>query len=389
MSKILKIEAFSGASGDMFLGALAQLSDGFEELKKLPSLLNFDDQAEVTISDVIKNGIACKHVKVVEKVKQHHHRHLTDIISLINKSSLTEKAKKIAIDIFGIIGKAEAKVHNIPIEKIHFHEIGAVDSIIDICGAAYFLDKINIKESYLTSLITGKGFVNTAHGLLPVPCPATKLIIEGIPYTYGDEEGERLTPTGAAIIKYLNPIIDPVSATDIHTAYGAGEKDFISPNVLRLSISEISDTNKNLFVIETNIDDGNNEYLGLEFQNKLFEHGAIDFHYTQVIMKKGRPGILLSVLCNRNDLEKISNLILNYTTTIGIRYYPVDRIELERKVEKIETDFGFFHVKISKTPDGKEKVKPESEEILKYASANNVSPNVISKAILNAYENNK
>ena len=389
MSKILKIEAFSGASGDMFLGALAQLSDGFEELKKLPSLLNFDDQAEVIISDVKKNGIACKHVKVVEKVKQHHHRHLTDIISLINKSSLTEKAKKIAIDIFEIIGKAEAKVHNIPIEKIHFHEIGAVDSIIDICGAAYFLDKINIKESYLTSLITGKGFVDTAHGQLPVPCPATKLIIEGIPYTYGDEEGERLTPTGAAIIKYLNPIIDPVSTTDIHTAYGVGEKDFISPNVLRLSISETSDTNKNLFVIETNIDDGNNEYLGLEFQNKLFEHGAIDFHYTQVIMKKGRPGILLSVLCNRNDLEKISNLILNYTTTIGIRYYPVDRIELERKVEKIETDFGFFHVKISKTPDGKEKVKPESEEILKYASANNVSPNVISKAILSAYENNK
>ena len=389
MSKILKIEAFSGASGDMFLGALAQLSDGFEELKKLPSLLNFDDQAEIVISDVKKNGIACKHVKVVEKVKQHHHRHLTDIISLINKSSLTENAKKIAIDIFGIIGKAEAEVHNIPIEKIHFHEIGAVDSIIDICGAAYFLDKINIKESYLTSLITGKGFVNTAHGQLPVPCPATKLIIEGIPYTYGDEEGERLTPTGAAIIKYLDPVIDPVSTTDIQTAYGAGEKDFISPNVLRLSISEISDTNKNLFVIETNIDDANNEYLGLEFQNNLFDHGAIDFHYTQVIMKKGRPGILLSVICNRNDLEKISNLILNYTTTIGIRYYPVDRIELERKVEKIKTDLGFFHVKISKTPDGKEKVKPESEEILKYASENNVSPNVISKAILDAYGNNK
>ncbi len=389
MSKILKIEAFSGASGDMFLGALAQLSNGFDELEKLPSLLNFDDQAEIKISDVKKNGIACKHVKVVEKVHQHHHRHLTDIISLINKSSFTESAKKIAIDIFQIIGKAEAEVHNIPVEKIHFHEIGAVDSIIDICGAAYFLDKLNIKESYLTSLITGKGFVNTAHGQLPVPCPATKLIIEGLPYTYGDEEGERLTPTGAAIIKYLNPSIDQIPTTDILTAYGAGEKDFKAPNVLRLSISELADTNKKLVVIETNIDDANNEYLGLEFQNKLFEHGAIDFYYTQVIMKKGRPGILLSVICNKDNLEKVSNLILNYTTTIGVRYYPIDRIELERETKKIKTDYGFFNVKISKTPDGKEKVKPESEEILKYASANNASPNVISKAILDAYQNNK
>ena len=389
MSKILKIEAFSGASGDMFLGALAQLSNGFDELKKLPSLLNFNDQAEIKITDVSKNGIACKHVKVVEKIKQHHHRHLTDIIALINKSSFTENAKKIAIDIFQIIGKAEAEVHNIPLEKIHFHEIGAVDSIIDICGAAYFLDKLNIQKSFLTSLITGKGFVSTEHGKLPVPAPATKLIIEGIPYEYGDEDGERLTPTGAAIIKYLNPQFEQISTKDLRTAYGAGEKDFKAPNVLRLSISEISDTNKNLVVIETNIDDGNNEYLGLEFQNKLFEHGAIDFYYTQVIMKKGRPGILLNVICKKNNLEKISNLVLNYTTTIGIRYYPIDRIELEREVKKIQTDIGIFHVKISQTPDGKEKVKPESEEILKYASENNISPNIVSKLILDAYQNNK
>ncbi len=389
MPKILKIEAFSGASGDMFLGALAQLSNGFDELEKLPSLLNFDDQAEIKITDVKKNGIACKHVKVVEKVHQHHHRHLTDIISLINKSSFAESAKKIAIDIFQIIGKAEAEVHNIPIEKIHFHEVGAVDSIIDICGAAYFLDKLKIEKSYLTDLVTGKGFVNTAHGKLPIPAPATKLILEGIPNTYGDEEGERLTPTGAAIIKYLNPSFEQVATTDIQTAYGCGEKDFTVPNVLRLSISEISVTSKNLVVIETNIDDTNNEYLGLEFQNKLFEQGAIDFYYTQVIMKKGRPGILLSVICNKNNLEKVSNLILNYTTTIGIRYYPIDRIELEREVKKIKTELGFFNVKISKTPDGKEKVKPESEEILKYASANNVSPDVVSKAILDAYQNSK
>ncbi|MCB0749005.1 MAG: nickel pincer cofactor biosynthesis protein LarC [Ignavibacteriae bacterium] len=389
MSKILKIEAFSGASGDMFLGALAQLTDGFEELKNLPSILNFDEQAEIKISDVKKNGIACKHVKVVEKIHQHHHRHLTDIISLIEKSSLSSNAKKIALDIFEIIGKAEAKVHNIPIENIHFHEVGAVDSIIDICGAAYCLDKLKIEKSFLTSLVTGKGFVNTAHGKLPVPAPATKLIIEGIPYIQGDEDGERLTPTGAAIIKYLNPSFEEISVKDIQTAYGAGEKEFNSPNVLRLSISEIVEDMDDLIIIETNIDDMNNEFLGLEFQNHLLNIGAIDFFITQVIMKKGRPGLLLRALCKKNDLQKISDFILNFTSTIGLRYYPVKRIELSRELKKVNTDFGIFNVKVSKTPDGNEKIKPESDEIMKYALANQIDPNKISRNIINSYKNRK
>ncbi|MBK8944440.1 MAG: nickel pincer cofactor biosynthesis protein LarC [Ignavibacteriae bacterium] len=386
MTKILKIEAFSGASGDMFLSALAQLSDNFDDLKTLPSKLNFDDHAEIIISDVKKNGIACKHIKVVEKAKQHHHRHLKDIILMIKNSSLTENAKKIAIDIFEIIGIAEAKVHNIPIEKIHFHEVGAVDSIIDICGAAFFLDKLKIDKSYLTTLITGKGFINTEHGKLPIPAPATKLIIESIPYLNGDEEGEKLTPTGAAIIKYLNPCFEQIPTIDIKTAYGPGEKDFITPNLLRLSISEINEEKENLINIETNIDDIQNEYLGIEFQNKLFENGAIDFYISQVIMKKGRPGNLLSIICKKNNLENIANFLFNSTSTIGLRYYPIERIELERNVNVIDTEFGKFHVKISKAPNGIEKVKPESEEILKYALENNIDPKIISNKIIGNYE---
>ncbi|MCW8850670.1 MAG: LarC family nickel insertion protein, partial [Melioribacteraceae bacterium] len=205
MKKVLKIEAFSGASGDMFLGALADLLDSYEELKELPRALNFDQDAEVQVKDVSVNGIVCKHVKVVELKHQHHHRHLKDIIKLIDSSQLSENAKNNSKDIFNIIGEAEAKVHGIPLEKIHFHEVGAVDSIIDICGVAYLLDKLKISECYLTDVVTGKGFVKTAHGMLPVPCPATKLILENIPYSLGNEDGEKLTPTGAAIIKFLNP----------------------------------------------------------------------------------------------------------------------------------------------------------------------------------------
>ncbi|MBK7106273.1 MAG: nickel pincer cofactor biosynthesis protein LarC [Ignavibacteriae bacterium] len=388
MTKILKIEAFSGASGDMFLSALAQLTNSFDELISLPALLNFGDHAEIKITDVMKNGISCKHVKVIDKVHQHHHRHLSDIIKIINESSLNDNAKKIALDIFAIIGKAEAEVHNIPIEKIHFHEIGAVDSIIDICGTAFLLDKLNIKNSYLTTLNTGKGFVNTAHGKLPIPTPATKLILEGIPYNYGEEEGEKLTPTGAAIIKYLNPQFNQISTSDLKTAYGAGEKDFNLPNVLRLSISEITNQAQNLIMLETNFDDMNNEFLGIQFQNQLLNIGAIDFYLTQVIMKKGRPGITLNIICEQSNLDEISNFILNFTSTIGVRYYPIQRIELNRKFTQIETEFGKFNVKVSQMPNGEEKIKPESNEIMESALKNNISPDYLSNLIKERYEKN-
>ena len=389
MANVLKIEAFSGASGDMFLGALAGLADAYDDLLNLPELLKFEKDAEIEISEVKKSGIVCKQVKVIELVSQHHHRHLTDIIKIIEASDLTDSAKKIALDIFDIIGRAEAEVHGIPLEKIHFHEVGAVDSIIDICGAAYLLDKLNIDETYLTALISGKGFVKTAHGLLPVPCPATKLIVEGIPYVLGDEDGERLTPTGAAIIKYLNPKVEQIPMTDISTAYGVGEKEFKTPNLLRLSICELSAEENELYVIETNIDDSNGEFLGIEFQNKLLETGAIDFYLSQVIMKKGRPGLILSVICDNNNFEPVTNFILKFTSTIGLRYYKANRIELERKTEKADTEYGPITVKVTTLPDGSEKVKPESSDILKYAFEKNINPNELSNKIRGDYEEDK
>ncbi|MCB9219500.1 MAG: nickel pincer cofactor biosynthesis protein LarC [Ignavibacteriales bacterium] len=386
MKNILKIEAFSGASGDMFLGALAGLADAYEELFDLPSILNLKNETEVLITDVKKNGISCKHVKIIDLVNEHHHRHLSHIIEIIKKSSLTENAKKIAIDIFNIIGKAEAEVHNIPIEKIHFHEVGAIDSIMDICGTAYLLDKLNITESYICSLTTGKGFVNTAHGLLPVPCPATKLIIEGFSYDFGNEEGEKLTPTGAAIINYLQPKRNCSDLIDIKTSYGAGEKNFNAPNVLRVSLCKKENISNELIVVEANIDDGNNEHLGVEFQNRLFEFGAIEFYYSQILMKKGRPGILLTVICKQENFNSITDFVLNFSTTIGLKYFTVNRIELKREIVNVETEYGIFRVKISYTPNGEKKIKPESEDVLNYAIKNNLNPKTLSQKILGAYE---
>ncbi|MCF6271158.1 MAG: nickel pincer cofactor biosynthesis protein LarC [Melioribacteraceae bacterium] len=372
----------------MFLGALAGLANAYEELADLPTLLKFENEAEIKITEVKKNGIVCKQIKV-EALVQQHHRHLADIIKIINESNLSNNAKRIAENIFNIIGKAEAEVHGIPIEEIHFHEIGAVDSIIDICGAAYLLDKLNIDKSYLANLITGKGFVDTAHGLLPIPCPATKLILKGIPYNFGDEEGERLTPTGAAIIKYLNPEFELPPLIDLKTAYGPGEKNFKSPNLLRLSLCKLDSYESDIYMIETNIDDGNAEYMGVEFQNKLKEAGALDFYFTHILMKKGRPGLLLSVICKESEFAKISELILNFTTTIGLRYYKVNKVGLERKIEVVETEFGKFRVKVSTSPDGTIKIKPEADDILKYSIEKGILPNIISQKIIGAYEKAK
>jgi len=390
MTTILKIEAFSGASGDMFLGALAGLLNAYDELTILPKVLNFEKEAVIKISDVKKSGIACKQVKVIELVQEHHHRHLTDIIKIIEVSNLTDNAKKIALEIFQIIGKAEAEVHGIPIEKIHFHEVGAVDSIIDVCGAAYLLDKLKIDETYLTTLITGKGFVKTAHGLLPVPCPATKLIAEGLPYILGDEEGEKLTPTGAAIIKYLNPKFEQIPMKDTATAYGVGEKEFKMPNLLRLSICKTADNSENeMVVIEANIDDTNSEFIGAEFQEKLLEVGAVDFYITQIIMKKGRPGVLLSILCKENNINDISDFLFSFTSTIGLRYYKVGKKMLKREIKEVETEYGKFRIKITTMPDGKQKVKPESSDLLQYCFENKLNPINLSEIIVRAYKNKK
>ena len=388
---ILKIEAFSGLSGDMFLGALAELTNAYDELTQLPGKLHLKN-VEVKISDVNKNGIACKHIKIIDnneyqdtdrnilsqpihnhhhtnhqedisirqKKHSHHHRHLKDIYKIIDEADLSDRAKEISKKTFLLLGEAEAKVHGVDINTIHFHEVGAIDSILDIVGTAFLLDKLNIQKSFVTDIRTGKGFAMTEHGRLPIPCPATKELLLGFPTYSGDTDGEMTTPTGAAILKYLNPDFNIPSMIEEKTGYGPGEKKFKHPNVLRLSLCKSkSEKQEDIYLIETNIDDMSSEVVGLEFQKQLLENGALDFYYTQVIMKKGRPGLLVSVLAIEKNVPAISDFILENTTSIGLRYYPVSRNILKREIREVNTSLGKIKVKEAVLPSGKKRVTPE------------------------------
>jgi len=394
----LYIEAFSGLSGDMFLGALAGLTDSYDELSDLPKLLFLDD-AKIEITEVEKNGIVCKHIQVIDLNAQevlehdhhhhdhsHHHnshRHLSDINKIIENATIPEEAKSIAKAIFLIIGESESKIHNIPLKNIHFHEVSGVDSIIDIVGCSVLLHKLEIKKTYATAICTGFGFVDTQHGRLPVPAPATADILVGIPSYAGDEKGERVTPTGAAILKYLNPDFDIPVLRTIKTVYGPGSKDFITPNVLRLSLCEQQNNPEDIYVMETNIDDMSNEFLGNDFQEGLFKNGANDFHYNSIHMKKGRQGILVSCSVPANSIQQLSDYIFEHTSTIGVRYYPVKGNKLEREIKSFETPYGKVKVKIVKTPSGREKRKIEYDDLKKISNKTDQPIYFLEKEIMN------
>ncbi|WP_020527303.1 nickel pincer cofactor biosynthesis protein LarC [Flexithrix dorotheae] len=414
---VLKIEAFSGVSGDMFLGALAELTNAYDELIDLPKKLNLEN-VEVRISDMNKTGIACKHVKIIDNneyksanplkpksgasfsglsgnvsltigsssSQSHHHRHLPDIYKIIDNAAIPNSAKKIAKDIFLIVGKAEAKVHGIPLETIHFHEVGAIDSILDIVGTAFLLDKLKISKTYSTAVRTGCGFQMTEHGKLPVPCPATKNILHGIPTYQGEVKGEMATPTGAAILKFLNPEFEIPVLTELNTAHGPGEKNFEHPNVLRITLCEDQPVPKEkVTVIETNIDDAPGELLGLDFQDGLLEAGALDFFISQGFMKKGRPGILLSVLCKPEKHTQVESYILENTSTIGVRSYFTERKICDRETIEFESSWGIISLKLVTLPSGREQVKPEYEDCKKVAAALDISIDMVRQKVLKEY----
>tara|TARA_B100000809_G_scaffold141837_1_gene139388 strand:- start:18475 stop:19767 length:1293 start_codon:yes stop_codon:yes gene_type:complete len=421
------IEAFSGLSGNMLLSAFCGLLDDFDILEKLPQQLHLLD-GKIEIEKVDKNGINCNYVEVIDlnEQKDHskhreeshghshehshshshahshdhadekhsheqphshdhgNHRHLKDIQKIIDHAHISDNAKKIAHEIFLIIGKAESKIHDMPIETIHFHEISGVDSIIDIVGNAVLIDKLNISKVICTPVCTGFGMVKTQHGMLPIPAPATAEMLKGIPIYSGDEKGEKVTPTGAAILKYLNPDFDDSkSYTPEKIAYGPGKKDFHQPNVVRVSLlknkAEVAE--KGYVQMETSIDDMAPEYLGTDFQEGLLNSGAIDFSISQEIMKKGRFGIILKIMLKSENIKEVSNYLFENTSTIGVRFFDIERLELQRKIVKKETSFGTVHVKEATTPSGNTKVKPEFEDIKNISKQSDQSPYQIKNKI--------
>ena len=361
-------DCFSGISGDMTLGALIDAGLSFKELKSYLSKLLLDNY-EVTAKKIKKNGIAATKVDVTIKGRQRERR-LSDIKKIINNSRLDKSIKDDAIRIFERLAKAEAKVHNTNISNVHFHEVGAIDAIVDIVGAVIGLHILEIENIFASPVNTGTGFIKTAHGILPVPGPATAELLKNIPIYSTDTKMELTTPTGAAIISTLSDGFGPMPKINIKSVgYGAGTFNSPDmPNLLRIFIGEMKNPAKkeDTILLETNIDDMNPQLYEYVME-KLFAKGALDVYLTPIIMKKGRPGTMLSVLANKHDVKNLSDIIFKETTSLGLRVQEVGRIKVERKIKEIKTRFGKSHVKIAF--DGKEilGINPEYEDCKKIA----------------------
>ena len=377
--KVLYFDCSSGISGNMTLGALTEIIDDknylINELKKL----NLDGY-KIEVSKKVKNGITGTYIDVIlpdnhrNNVEHHHeHRNLDNINKIIDESSLDENVKELAKKIFLRVAKAESKVHNKPLEEVHFHEVGAVDSIVDIVGTAILINKINPDKVISSVVNDGYGFIECAHGKISVPVPATSEIFTnaGVKFRQINIDTELVTPTGAAIITELSDEFRVMPEMEVKKiGWGAGYKDIEIPNVLKVYLGEMENKENTVCVLETNIDDSSGEILGYTSQ-KLFEQGALDVFFTPIFMKKNRPAYRLTVVCKKENMEKLQNIIFRETTTIGIRYRFEERKVLERKEREINTKYGKLKVK-EVINNGEKYVYPEFENIKKLAKEKDI-----------------
>lgn len=380
--KTLYFDCFAGASGDMILGAMVAAGVDANALREQLSLLNVEG-FKIDFETVNRSGLSATYARV-ETVHEHKHRHLSDIRRIIEDSGVAPGAKDLALRIFTRLAEAEARVHNEPIEKVHFHEVGALDAIVDVVGAAICFDLMKIDRFVSSPLHVGSGMVKMAHGRFPVPPPAVTELLRGVPFYSGDIKGELLTPTGAAIIttvcKEFGPI--PSIKTD-RTGYGAGTREYEDfPNVLRVLIGETETddaASERLWMIETNLDDVSPQIIG-HVMDRVFELGALDCYFTPVHMKKNRPGVLLSVLCRAEEKEAVLKLLFEETTTLGVRSYEVERRALRRSIVRVETQFGPIGVKVAHLNGRVVNEMPEFEECRQAAIRAGVPLKVVEEA---------
>lgn len=404
--KTLYIECNMGAAGDMLLASLAELTGDVKACEEKLNLLGIPD-VTYEFEKSVKCGIEGTHAHVaVHGVEEdehmhehhheehhhehtheehahthehehhdhdhhheheheehhHHHTHMSDIENIINGLNVSDKVKSDALAVYGLIAEAESKAHGKPITDIHFHEVGTMDAVADIVGVCVLLEQIAPSKIIVSPLATGFGSVRCAHGILPVPAPATVSIIEGIPTYSGNIEGELLTPTGAALLKHFADSfgIRPVMAIE-KTGYGMGKKDFAKANMLRTFLGEADNESDKVVEMKFNVDDMTGEEIGYA-TGVLMDNGALDVFTTAVYMKKNRPGILFTVLVKLEDKEKFAKLIFENTTTIGIRYSEMERFKLARREERVMTKYGEVSFKVSEG-FGVSKVKPEYDDV--------------------------
>lgn len=371
---IAYFDCFAGASGDMILGALidAGLSPTVlqKELAKLPL-----DHYDVTTKTVEKRGIKGTKVTVATTPSHHPHPHrnLFDIQDIIKRSGLAPQVKERSIQVFSRLANAEAKVHGVSIEHVHFHEVGAVDAIIDVVGAVAGLEALDIQRISCSPLHVGGGIVQCDHGALPVPAPATTELIKGKPVYSTGLQAELLTPTGAAILTTLASSFGPMPAMKLTAiGYGAGTRDLPIPNLLRVLIGETQEPESILeadrvAVIQTNIDDMNPQIYDYVIEG-LFQRGALDVYLTPVHMKKNRPGALVTVICQPEHVHAMSELLMRETTTIGTRWRLENRLKASRSIAMINTQFGEVRIKIIRTGSQPPQVSPEYDDCRAIAS---------------------
>jgi uncharacterized protein (TIGR00299 family) protein len=383
--RIAYLDCASGISGDMTLGALidagadlAAIQSGIDTLG-LPS-------CRLVRTEVKKQGFRATQI-TVEHQPEHKHRHLHHITAMIDGSALSERAKNLAKRIFQKLAEAEAKVHGSTIEKVHFHEVGAVDSIADIVGAAIGFDLLSIDRIICSPIPTGQGFVEIAHGRCSIPAPATGELLRGVPLASLDVEGELTTPTGAAIVAALADSFGPLPTMTVERiGYGAGQKDFPQPNVLRFLVGTVAEATtpsaihatvhqpitESIVILETNLDNTTGEAIG-HSADRLWAAGALDVSITSIQMKKGRPGILISVQARPTDADRLETVLFAETTTLGVRRSTVTRTVLRREAHQVETRFGTISGKIAYLPDGTQRFTPEYESARQIAEQNRVS----------------
>jgi len=377
----------------MTLGALIDLGVPVEWLKESLESIPISG-FDLTVTGVSRNGIHAKRVQV-DAEDDVQSRHYADIRSLIEKSPLPTNVKKTSIDIFEKIAVAEAAIHDCPLEKVHFHEVGGIDAIVDIVGTALCVDYLKLRQIFSSRIPLGNGFVSCSHGTLPVPAPATLKILKGVPVYGTDIPHELVTPTGAAIIAVLAESFGKMPDMVVEkSGYGAGKRELESiPNLLRVVTGAAGDQQAgrligrqqdSIVMVETCIDDMNPEVFSF-LMERLFAEGALDVYWIPVFMKKNRPGTLVQVLCRKDQKDAVIACILSETTSSGVRFYDVKRCILERKKITIETVYGSVQAKRIVSPDGSERVVPEYEVCKKIALEKNIPIRIVYDSIIKSF----
>jgi uncharacterized protein (TIGR00299 family) protein len=385
--RIAYFDCIAGASGDMILGALVDAGLPVETLREKLGPLNLGDEYELKAKKVSKNGFGATKVDVIV-IEHQHGRHLSEIESIILKSNLQGHIKEKAIDMFRRLAEVEAGIHGIPVEQVHLHELGGVDTIIDVVGTLVGLEELGVEQVYSSPLPLGRGFVKGIHGQIPLPAPATVVLLKGIPVQGSKIEMELVTPTGALLLSTLCIAFGPLPAMSLTgQGYGAGGRDLPIPNVIRLLLGEQRDARKgagaieNMVLLETNVDDNSGEMNGYVME-KLFAAGALDVFFTPIQMKKNRPATLISVLSRPEDVDVLERILFRETSTLGVRRQPVERCCLERESKTVETPYGPIRVKVAHLQDGSTKCAPEYEDCRQAAEAHGVPLRVTYEAAL-------